>query len=141
MKYHCKRCDYEGEAAKVVHAGGFSAAFCPMCSFTDALVPLHEWRWVEEARANSRKARRVLLFQWSVIIAALCGVALYLGITIAGFESMRAVEVAPRPVSMTLPQRCAKYHIQYHGDELWNEETQSYPPNHAWMDCMGVGVR
>jgi len=40
----------------------------------------------------------------------------------------------------TRPQRCAKYKRKYNESE-WNEDTQTYPPNHEWMKCMGVEMK
>ena len=43
-----------------------------------------------------------------------------------------------RPVPV--PLKCAEYKRTYTDDE-WDEVTDTYPPNHEWMDCMGVGHR
>lgn len=43
-------------------------------------------------------------------------------------------------VTVPLPVKCAKYRRTYREDE-WNPVTETYPINHEWMDCIGVGYK
>lgn len=53
-------------------------------------------------------------------------------------------DVSMPPISVarkqTLPESCTKYHREYTVAD-WNPVTESYPLNHEWMNCMGVGLK
>ncbi len=49
------------------------------------------------------------------------------------------VGTLPRPEFGTYPPDCDKHVVEYIESD-WNEETESYPTNHAWIECMGVGL-
>lgn len=48
-------------------------------------------------------------------------------------------EVEPE-IRLTLPQQCERFNVEY-DDEDWNPETETFPANVNWMECMGVGYR
>lgn len=90
---------------------------------------------------NSRKKRSEQLFKWSVISAGVLVSVLYLLILITGFEAAKAAEIAiPKAPRLSLPQKCEVYRIEYTEDQ-WDEVTETYPTNHEWENCMGVGRR
>lgn len=43
-----------------------------------------------------------------------------------------------RTKTLTLPQKC-QYLLREPDPDTWNPETDSYPPNLEWENCMGVG--
>lgn len=45
-----------------------------------------------------------------------------------------------RTKTLTLPQKC-EYLRTEHDPATWNPVTETYPTNHAWQECMGVGVK
>lgn len=86
---------------------------------------------------SRKKERQEQLFAASVITAALLAIAIYLAIAISGYERAKGAS-APEAQRVSVPQACE--HLRREPDPLtWNEETDSYPPNHAWEECMGVG--
>ena len=70
-----------------------------------------------------------------IVVSLLCmsGVTIYT--TYKASRPVIKVEQVKRP---SLIWSCAHLLIPVDEDE-WDEEKQSYPPNHAWGDCMGVG--
>lgn len=40
--------------------------------------------------------------------------------------------------ALSRPNICLQY-LEEKDPATWNEETESYPDNEAWMECMGVG--
>ncbi len=63
-------------------------------------------------------------------------------ITGAVHKASKPQEIVEVKAKQTRPQSCE--HLmndrQDRNDE-WNEEAGTYPLNHAWMDCMGVGIK
>lgn len=45
-----------------------------------------------------------------------------------------------RPQFGTYAPDCSEFVVEY-DEEDWNEVTETYPTNHAWQDCMGVGSK
>lgn len=86
---------------------------------------------------HRKRQRANQLWVASVITAAILITGIYLFIMIAGFEAAKAEPLAPT-AQQTLPQKCS--HLRMEPDpKTWDEETDSYPRNHAWESCMGVG--
>lgn len=46
---------------------------------------------------------------------------------------------AHEPRQQSAPD-CSMYHVE-HAESEWDEVTETYPVNHAWNDCMGVGYK
>lgn len=86
---------------------------------------------------NRRRERANTLALVSVITAALLLLVLYFAVAIAGFEESKGEHVT-RLVTPTRPQTCAQYILE-HDPSTWDEETETYPRNVEWEDCMGVG--
>ena len=40
----------------------------------------------------------------------------------------------------SLPAKCAKF-MRVYDDADWDEETETYPYNREWNECMGVGLK
>lgn len=84
-----------------------------------------------------RRQRANQLWVASVIIAAIIITGLYLTLMIAGYEQAKAAPLTPT-TRQTLPQKCE--HLRVTQDEAyWDAVLESYPPNLAWEECMGVG--
>ena len=92
----------------------------------------------------TREYRQRQLFRFSVIIAGvLLGLIYVVGVVtlITKAQGAEVVSIAlPKAPRVSLPQQCEHLHIEY-TDEWWDEALESYPINHAWEECMGVGRR
>ena len=93
--------------------------------------------WQEERMLRQKLRRQRALFVVSVIIATVCAASLYIGYVAYTYES--AITPAPRQEKKErLPQRC-HYLLKEQDPEDWDPETETYPPNWAWRECMGIG--
>lgn len=65
-------------------------------------------------------------------------------VIIGSCVSSEPLDVSMPPIStpqkQTLPEKCAKYHREY-TEADWNPVTETYPTNHDWINCMGVGYK
>lgn len=68
-----------------------------------------------------------------VTIAILCGIS---GVII-GAAATHPTPKAHEPRQHN-PRNCSEFAVVY-DEEDWNVVTETYPINHAWNDCMGVG--
>jgi len=53
------------------------------------------------------------------------------------YETLVESHFLEEPVRLERPAKCQKYLRDDPGE--WNPETDEYPPNHEWENCMGVG--
>ena len=74
-------------------------------------------------------------------IAVIIGTLLLCLIGIAALKVYATVTQLPEPHQsrQTLSHQCAQHIVEYDESD-WDEETETYPTNHAWFDCMGVGL-
>lgn len=90
-------------------------------------------------RRNKRRQMELGL----VALALSCVALLWLVIAISFWQYANAASVITPDTpaaSLTRPQLCA--HLRKEPDPAtWDAVTDTYPRNHAWEDCMGVGRR
>jgi len=71
-----------------------------------------------------------------MLIAILCGIS---GVIIGAVVTQPEPKAhEPRSQFGTYAPDCGEFIVEY-DEEDWNDVTETYPVNHAWQDCMGVG--
>ena len=89
------------------------------------------------------RRNKIRQLQLALIALAFSTLALLYLVLAIGFWQYANAEsvITARPTPpQTLVQQCA-YLKESHDPGEWNAETDSYEPNHAWWDCMGVGIK
>jgi len=77
-----------------------------------------------------------------VALSLSCLALLYIVIVVALIQTAKGESVitAPPTPQQTLVQKCAHLNESHDLGE-WDAASNSYVPNLAWWDCMGVGIK